>query len=183
MSKKLLKTGIVLSLILFAGCPARFLQPLFTDQQLTFEPGIVGAWSDAAEGTTYYFHQREGKKYAIILCGPEGDTARYVGSLGRLDGKRYLDTYPDSGPDDFHFLPIHIFSALSLRGDTMTMATVNSRHIQRLIESKKISVPHSMSDGEVILTGSTAELQQLIRRIAPDSGAFSTPNVLVRIKE
>ncbi|MDE3059112.1 MAG: hypothetical protein KGJ59_14265, partial [Bacteroidota bacterium] len=51
--------------VLIAGCPARSLQPLFTDNDVVFNPLILGTWVN--KGDVYTFKQSGEKNYEVVV--------------------------------------------------------------------------------------------------------------------
>jgi hypothetical protein len=71
---------------------------------------------------------------------------------------------------------------LWLDGDTLRLAGLDGDWLGKMIDKKEITIAHLRRDGEVILTASTTELQQLVRRFAEDQEAFPDPEKYVRSK-
>ena len=66
--------------------------------------------------------------------------------------------------------------------DSLRFASLESDWLKEMIESGKLQIPHITQEGDVILTASAAELQQLVLRCAEDDGAFPGSPGLVRMK-
>ncbi len=172
--------AIVLALFLM-GCPARSLFPLFTEKNLVFNPGLVGAWIDKDKKETYFFQKTEGKNYIVIVCHDE-DTTQYITQLGQIGKLWFLDSYPSEDPTNYQFIPTHIISKMWLNGDTLRFASLESDHLKKLIEKENLKISHTFLKEDVLLTASTDELQQLVLQLAQDDRAFPNPTKLIRVK-
>lgn len=180
---KTLTNIVIISMTLFfVGCPARSFYPFFTEKNLMFNPGLVGAWMDQNKKETYFFQKAEGKNYYIIVCEEKGDTSYFQAQLGQIGKVWFLDSYPSEESENFQLVPTHIISKMWFNGDTLTFASLESDYLQKLIESKKIKIPYTTQKGDIILTSSTEELQQIVLQLAQDDKAFPNPTKLVRVK-
>ncbi len=180
---KTLRNIITIGMALFfVGCPARSLYPFFTEKNLVFNPGLVGAWADQDKKETYFFQKAEGKNYAVIVCKEKEDTSHYIAQLGQIGKVWFLDTYPSEEQNDFQLVPTHIISKMWLNGDTLTFASLESDYVKKFIESKKLKIPYTTQKGDIIFTASTDELQQLILQLAQDDKAFPDQTKLFRVK-
>lgn len=173
---------IICVCLFFIGCPARSVYPLFTEKNLVFNPGLVGAWTDRDNKETYFFQKAEGKNYAVIVCKENGDTSHYEVQLGQIGKAWFLDSYPNEDTKDFQLVPTHIISKMRLNGDTLIFASLESDYVKKFIETKKLNLPYTTQKGDIILTTTTDELQQLVLQCAQDDTAFPNPTTLVRVK-
>ena len=94
----------------------------------------------------------------------------------------HLDKNPSEEQNNFQLVPTHIISKMWLNGDTLTFASLESDYVKKFIESKKLKIPYTTQKGDIILTASTDELQQLVLQLAQDDKAFPNPTKLVRVK-
>ena len=79
-------------------------------------------------------------------------------------------------------LRTHLISKMSLDGDSLQIASLESDWLKKMIESGKLKIAHVVHDGDILLTASTEELQELALRYAEDNGAFPRHDKLVRMK-
>lgn len=172
--------SLVISLSLL-GCPVRSIYPLFTENDITFNPGVVGAWVDKEQDQTYLFQKGKGKNYTVILMDKR-DTVQYKVQLGQIGKFWFLDSYPMKDPEDYHAISTHIFSKMWLLGDTLKYAPLESDSLKKLIETGNLKVSVALLEDDFILTASTKELQQVILKVANDDVFFQKPKLLVRMK-
>lgn len=174
-----------------AGCPVRSLQPLFTEKDAAFIPALVGTWIDGED--RYTFKKMKGNEYEILLCEHKSgdstnaektidDTAVFIGQAGQLGKTWFLDTYPAREIEDFHLLPTHIISKLWFEGDTLRLASLEGDWLRKEIAAGHLKVQHALVNADIILTGSTSELQEIVKRFASDENAFPNAGKFVRMK-
>ncbi len=183
----LINLWLILGLaVLFAGCPVRSLQPLFTDKDTAFNPLILGTWVN--KGDVYTFRQAGEKNYEVVVrpdtSSNEGmDSVMYAVQLGKLGNSWFLDSFLAGDPGDFHLLSMHIISKIEFQSaDSFSVSSLESDWLKKKIDDGSLTIAHVKRDGDVILTATTEELQQLVTRYADDSGAFPNPGEFVRVK-
>lgn len=164
------------------GCPARSLSPLFEDKDARLCPTLNGTWLIDAKDQTYNFQPMDDKRYLATIVGEQHDTIRYIVIAGQLGGRWFLDSYPKDSYDDHHVLLTHIIHRITVVGDTLEMASLESDWLKKMIDAKKLSIGHARNDGEIVLTAPTKELQKFFTRFANDRDAFPKPGKLTRIK-
>lgn len=172
---------IVLITALFAGCPARSIHPLFTDQDALFNPSLIGTWGTDDE--TYTFEKLKEKNYQLVIRSKkEYDSTAYVVWLGKIGSQWFLDSYPIVNSDEHHYLSVHVFTRMKLERDTLRLASLEADWISKMIDEKKMKISHVRRDNEIVLTASTKELQQWMGTIVDNSEAFPNEDAFVKIK-
>ncbi len=170
---------IALLMVLFAGCPARSIHPLFTDNDVTFDPALIGTW--ISDDDSYTFSPSSDKSYRTVIHSlTTEDSSVYTVQAGTIGRHRYLDSYPYVNSDEHHYLSVHVFTLMRITGDTMMLASFENDWLEKQIEAKKISIPHIKRGQEIIITATTKELQKMFRTINGDSLAFPNPAIYTR---
>ena len=105
--------------------------------------------------------------------------------LVRLGGTWFLDFFPKSisEGDEFyriHFLRAHSIARIEIREDSVEMTFLSASWLKKKIEEKSVDTPHEMTDGSLLLTGTTGEVQELAFLFGNDDEAFSDPLTLER---
>lgn len=176
---------------LFIGCPVRSLQPLFSEKDIMYNSALVGTWADGED--RYTFKRASDNSYQILLseqkstdsvkhAEAKSDTMTFVGQLGRLGKDWFLDTYPAREVVDFHMLPTHMIFRLWLDGNTLRLASLEGDWVKKMIKTNRLKAQYAIANGDLILTGSTNELQKIVRGFANDDKAFPNPETFVRMK-
>ncbi len=179
-----LKILAVLGIVLFiSGCVVSSLHPLFTQKDLVFDKALLGSWTAADEDDTLTFEDGGEKTYDLIYTA-EGLKVRYKAYLLQLGKFRFLDIYPktDEDYDAYHFIPAHTFWKIWMEDDTLHINGLANDWLKKMIEQKKIEIPHQLLDDRVLLTASTDELQKFVLKYAEDASAFSVAEKFHRQK-
>jgi hypothetical protein len=178
------------------------LQPLVTDEkELIFEPNLVGTWikpdsrtsfklekgvAKAADNSAPTTGEGGDKAYTITATDDDGNVAKLVGGLVRLDNTLFFNTTVlDSGVKGFtscHMLPVHLFTRITLDGDTLTYATLDAEWMKKQHAEKKLAIRHELVNDTVVLTASTPEIREFLRKNAGNPDAFQKPTELKRKK-
>lgn len=167
--------------MLFAGCPARSFNPLFTDQDALFNTALIGSWE--SEGETYTFEKLKEKNYKLsIHSNTSTDSSLYVVQSGKIGSWWFLDSYPLANSDEHHYLSVHLITKMTIAGDTLRLASLEADWLAKMIGEKKLQIAHIKRDNEIILTASTKELQQLVATIGGNKEAFPNPGIFVRVR-
>lgn len=184
--------------LLISGC-VRSLFPLFTDEDLIFDPKLIGTWVEKDGKNTWTFEKAGEKEYTLLHFEAEydnkmgkkipGDTTKFIAQLGQLDKYIFLDIYPGK-PDtkvkngfyNFHLLPVHTISRVWLDGDLLKLSLLDNDWLERMIDNNAFKITHARLSDQIILTASTEELQQLVIRYAENKKAFPKPAEFHRMK-
>jgi hypothetical protein len=174
----------VVSLAL-AGCYVQTVHPLYTEDKLTFDPGLAGTWSDANEpGEPTLIEAVDESAYKVTFKEKSGDI-EYEGHLVRLGESVYLDMCPaearrQRATDDF--MPLHVLLWIQRDGDELRVAGIDFEWLEKMIEANEIDIDHFRYDGRIILSEEAMKLQQSVMSLARTEGAFEEPSVLLRVK-
>lgn len=167
--------------ILFSGCPARSLHPLFTEQQTVLLASLIGTWENTDD--TYTFEPLQGNNYRLVIRSKEEqDSAIYIVLSGKIGNVWYLDSYPIVNSQEHHYLSMHIITRMTLNADTLTLAMLEGDWLLKMNEEKKLKTPHVERENEVILTGTAEELQKFIAIAGSNTEAFPDVSVFRRVQ-
>ncbi len=167
--------------VLSLGCPARSIFPLFTSKDFVSVSAIVGTWVNE-EGDTITFQKAADNSYDVVSRDKKGSTGVYKAQIGRLGKSWFLDLYSDQTAPDYSMIRTHMITRMSLDGDSLQIALLESDWLKKVIEDGKLKIAHVVRDGDILLTASTEELQELVLRYADNNGAFPPPDKLARMK-
>ena len=176
----------VLAFALLLGCVGcieeladqKAVEPLFAEGDRVSEPALVGAWaSDGDEPFTLSIRASDGDY--TLTTSERGRTGRPVAvRLGRIGGTLYWDATSLPGEDheglrEQHLLPLHSIARVRVEGDRLVVAPLRSDWVKAALAAASLDTPHAEIEGEPLLTGSTAELQQLLLAHGGDEDAFA----------
>lgn len=182
---------VLATLALLAGCsPVGSLQPLFTEKDIVFEPGLVGTWEHGDE--TWKF-ERAGNAYALVYTGVDDHrkfSANFQAHLVRLSGALFLDLFPDTtgavagnGAYEFAVAPVHLVAKARLDKDALSIALMEADWFRQETAATK-QFAHVLvkrgSDQQVFLTCPTAQVQALVVKYAANEKAWKDLGVDLR---
>jgi hypothetical protein len=167
-SMRLALTGIVLFCLFLTGCFVGSLQPLFNPTDPVFDKNLLGTWVSADERSTMIVSRIPGaqqdKQYHLVYI-TEGAGSVYQATLVDIAKTRYLDVYsrdPSRRPD-IHYIPTHSFWKVTLEGDSLKTAGMSEAWLKEQIDKRIPQFPAARVDDDVVLTGTTNELQEFVR--------------------
>jgi len=183
------KVGLLLALglgMMLSGCIAGSLRPLYTDKDVTFDPGLLGKWQVAEEEPdsglwTFAKTEDGGHSLTIETKTDEGKTERgqweaHVVSLGMYT---FLDLYPAPDEavkevvDEYGYLGLHSQYLLRRDQDTVRLAILDWDWLEAQLKQGKVHVGLAdLGNDTSVLTGSPPELQQFYANAVRDSEAF-----------
>ena len=182
----------VAGMICLSNCTPS-LHPLYGEKDTVFDPGLIGKWGEAEDKTneeTWQFEKFGDNAYTLIL-NETNKKARSVFRvhLVRLGSRTFFDAILQNRfvdgveVDESDLIPPHWFGRLSRQGDSLNCALLDADWLKQAIAANRVRVRHEMlSDGAIILTAPTKELQSLVLKLADDEKAFPWGEPLVRKK-
>lgn len=185
MKQAMLTAVCVVAAVMFGCVPS--LQPLATEKERVFEPKLVGTWAKADGKLSLKFEKGDDNAYKVVATDENGDASKLEAGLLRLGNDLFFDTTVDDVDlkgdfAKFHLLPVHLFTKITLNGDTLTYATLNFDWLKKLREEKKLTIRHEVMNDMVVLTAPTKDLQEFLRKNANNTDAFQKPTELKRKK-
>jgi hypothetical protein len=186
-------------LLFLSGCLTT-IHPIFTEKDLVYKPELVGSWKTKNEdkdgtalitclatensiklpGTISSIKQ---KGYLVTYKDVTGNvTGYYIAFLARIGKHLYFDYYPvptkeERKADEFymqHFVKMHTpYRVDIMNKGSFRLSQLEGGYLNKLIEEKKIRISHEInSDGGVVITASTSELQQYILKYGDEPEAI-----------
>jgi hypothetical protein len=172
-------------LILLTGCIPS-VHPLYTEQDLIFDPLLAGVWVDEESKETWTF-TKSGKMAYTLLCvdenGKEGEFAVHLLEVGN---RRFLDLYPadpDLQQNDLykcHLLPVHTFMRVQQQGDGLQMAFLNPDWIKEYLQEHPDAIKHEKLDEVILLTAHPKELQAFLQKHDKTKDAWDEGSAMTR---
>jgi hypothetical protein len=181
--------------LLGTGCLSQVasLQPWCTEEQSVTLPGIVGTWSaEDDDGTTLRLEpagdDAESKAYHLVIEEREKDEesqGEFVVAFTSIGEATYWNLTPLAADNEeglwrAHRLSTHGFARIVLDGDHLEVAFLDPDWLSDALGAGQISVAHTRTDGDIVLTASTDELRELVAVCAGDAKAFANVSTFVR---
>ncbi len=152
---------------LLAGCTPS-VHPLYTDQDLIFDPSLVGDWADSDGKKTWTFTKSGENAYKLLCLDEKGKKGEFAVHLLKVGDRRFLDLYPadpDLQQNDFykcHLMPVHTFMRVRQQENILQMAVLKPDWIKNFLQEHPDAIKHEKVDDGVLLTAQPKELQAFL---------------------
>lgn len=156
--------------LLLTGCVVTSVHPFYSRKDVSFEPSLVGQWTNTQSNESWSFAKQESDAYHLIYVS-DGKTNLATAHFFKLNSQSFLDFV--SADSECEVLPPPVPSHLLLRvtkiSPTLRLAPLNHDWLKGLIEKNPKILHHEWvdgkaDDGRVVLTGETEELQQFLSK-------------------
>jgi hypothetical protein len=94
---------LVLVGLLSSACLVSSLQPIYDDESIVFDDGLVGTWENRESEVTVVINRGEWRSYHLAFTDRFG-TTRWTGHLARAGAARLLNVRPEDGVERQAFL-------------------------------------------------------------------------------
>lgn len=158
-----------LALWLAAGCLPS-VHPLYTGDDLSFDPGLTGAWQVGEE--TWAFTASSDGAYDLVITEKDGKTGRFKACLVQAGDSRFLDLFPaekqcsdESGYYGMHFFKCHTFWRLQAPADGYTLECLDAKAVDEIVKADPAAVRHEQEGADLdqfIFTAPPKELQAFL---------------------
>jgi hypothetical protein len=175
----------VLLLVPLCGCLVVSLQPVYDDQHVVFEEGLLGTWKDADGKATLVVTRGAWNTYELTYSeGP--DPMRVSGHLTRVGQSLLLDVTTATGVDEPPVtIQAHWIFLADLRGDSLTLRLMDFDWFKAHAGDKALAplglVPDV--DGNRVMTASTPVLREWFARHVTDAAIWDEAAALTRQKQ
>jgi len=181
--------------VMLAGCVAGSLQPLYTDKEVTFDPGLLGKWQelDVPDPGVWTFAKGEVQAYTLTIEQKTDkggkDRTFWEAHLVSLGMYTVFDLCPaplateKQVVDKYGYVGLHSQFLVRRDKDTLHLAVLNLDWVDTQIAQGKAHLSFvELENQDRLLTGSTQELQQFYASTARDPEAFAELVALKRLK-
>jgi len=187
-------------LAIFLSSCLRTLHPIFTSKDILYESKLLGTWKTENQGTNGFtiisnlsadntielpekISAIKQKGYLISYQDEDGKaTEQYIAFLARIGKHLYFDYFPaekkdNKTVDEFftsHFVKMHTSYRVNISKDgSFELSQLDESYVTKLINEKKIRISHEKdANGNIVITASTDELQQYIKKYGDEPGAY-----------
>ena len=176
-------------LCLAAGCIPISLNPIYTDDDLVFDEGLLGAWSEGADSESWTF-ERDGDKAYTLTIRQTGEERPVVLSahLVQIKKHRLLDlTLTDESElpeleewEAFHLLPVHSFWYMKREGDAFSLRTFDYDWLEERMDKGRLWVSHEEIADRLVFTAKTARMQRFLAKWGNDEDALGDWETITR---
>jgi hypothetical protein len=176
-----------LAIILFlGGCLTATLHPPYTNENIMYDPALVGVWIEAESGEVLRFAESDGKSYSLIYIDDNGKAGRFRAFLFKIGDKVFLDFSPVKPTGDWndvykeHLLPLHSFMLVEQIEPDLKLALLEMNKLEELLAAEPNIIANEKLDGSVILTAPTEELVKFISDHVIPNNLFGEAAVFTR---
>ena len=186
------------------GCVVPSIHPLYSEDDVTACPGIVGIWLDqaAAESETWKFFKKPGENTYTMIYIMGGKPASFTARFTQIDGVVYMDTYPISSDEEswrgqgtklagwnllrqLHLLPVHLLWRIDLNGDVLRLSMLDPDMVNKQISAGSAVIAHEYQEvpecePTLVLTAQTSDLREFLAKNGDK--VFNSPIELHRKK-
>ena len=156
------------------------VQPFYTSQDLTTDVALAGDWHYGEEVTLTFTPTNKGS-YKLVLrdmSHDKPDTYTFDAHLFHLGVDSFLDLYPTSLPESAEVyvlfsVPCHVVAKVSFPDDRLQLIFLNAGWLADQSISGNITISHIQTDGLILFTATTEEMQELLYLNATNEDAFN----------
>jgi hypothetical protein len=163
---------VAAGMAMLSGCaPAVSIHPLYTAQELAANLPVEGNWVEESGEVWRVTKADDGYDVTVLHAGESPSAEAYNVHFFALNGLNYADATSKSDPG----LGVsgHVLVKISLQGDRMQVALLDDAWVKKMVQAGLApKYETSESNGQVILTASTSELQEFLLLHAGDPGAW-----------
>lgn len=200
--------SVVLLMLIISGCTVLSFYPLYTEDVLIRNDKIIGKWETIESSDTLVWEiifkdkkwikkhnnpadrgsREEPNKFAYSLflyyaANPE-KKAEFQLHLVELNGKTYIDFFPEQWNVDisileFHLMGVHTFAKVNIENDSIAINWFDSDWFKENLESNKIRIKHEKNSANILLTAQPKELQKFVSKYSNDEGAFDADSQII----
>jgi hypothetical protein len=183
--------GLIVLTACLVGCVPS-LHELYTADTLVYDPDLVGTWGQ--KNATWIFEgDPNNKSYKLLIVEQDEKRGRLENKmeahLVELDGKDYLDLFPDKEVKlnvgnwfGISLLRAHVFIKLQIKKDSITLAIMNPDVVEKMLEKNPALIKHEKTEDRVVLTASPKELQMFLIKNVATKDFFGEPEEM-KLKE
>ena len=179
---------VLVTAALLTGCVPQTLFPLYSDETLTFEPLLLGAWGEDDEDERWTFSGHNPHFYRLVHRDEDGRESAFEARLVELGGQLFLDLFPEDPEEEWndlfslHILPVHTFMHVVVTEDELQLTFMDLDWLKDYLEENPTALGHKMlDDDQVLVIAPTEELQAFVVEHLNTKGAFDDPGILKRV--
>ena len=156
---------------LLTGCLVTSVYPFYTQKDLSFEPGLVGQWTNAKESGEHWKFEQDGDKAYQLTYTSDGKTSVMHAHLFKLGRQAFLDLFTTEAKDDIQPPPIpsHFLLRADQLSPTAKLAPLDYDWLKEFLAKNPKALRHHLipsgdkpEDARLVLTADSAELQQFV---------------------
>lgn len=180
------KLAFYLLAALLGGCVPS-LHPLYTYQDITHDDKLIGTWT--GNDQTLKFTKLETRKFYDLTSTLENKQGKFSAHLVKLGQMLFLDLYPKgpklenaTGYYKSHLLKAHTFIKIEQIEPTLKLQGIDAGKLKIKLQSDPNLIKHEIVRDSVVLTASTKELQEFMKKYINDPSLIGDPLEYKRVE-
>ena len=168
------------------------LEPIWTENDLVYEAGLVGVWRDKDGKSRWTFTKAAEKEYRLVQTDENGVKAEFQVRLAKLKEHRFLDLSLHNIDDDqfkmndwarLTIVPGHLILLVHSIEPELRIAAMNPDWLkEHLAKHPKAIRTRPVTGDSLVITAATEELQAFVLKHCSDEGLFGDPMELTRVE-
>ena len=177
---------LILSSIVLASACVPSLNPLYTEEDLTFDSTLIGTWIEDDTSETWALSSHGKLEYTLIHTDSDGRKGEFSARLVKVGDKLFLDIVPVKPgftQSDFykgHFLAAHTFVHVVSKASTVQISYLEPKWLRDHLAENPDAIRFANIGGEIVFASSPKETQKFLLAHLNTRGAFSQPAELIR---
>jgi hypothetical protein len=153
--------------------------PLYSNAELAVDGALIGTWEEKGAAEKWEFSIEAANEYKVVHTDNHGKKGEFHGVPFKLNGLMFLDLYPAQPvlrQNDFyrgHILSLHTFAKLTRDGTAYQVSFLEPKWLKSHLAKDPTALRHTVIDGQILITDSTANLQTFIVANAASPEAFA----------
>lgn len=158
--------GTTFLLILISGC-LQSVNPLYTQDDLIFDSRLLGDW--IFEDEHWSLEKNSAFDYKLTTQGESKKKAVFSVHLVKLGDHTFMDIYPkneliDNNMYEATVFSVHTFLKIDIATEWVKISWIEGEALEKAIDQTETEIrPVVNQDYQILLTGSTQELQKFIQ--------------------
>jgi hypothetical protein len=170
------------AVVILAGCVTTSVYPFYGDNDVVFEPALIGHWTKVQHPEERWTFERDNGNGYRVACVTDGNTNACRGHSLKLKGQSFLDFSTPTWNEDIQPQPVpsHILCRLTQLKPTIKMSDLSYEWLGQLLATNPAALRHLViktgdnpEDRRIVLTADTAELQRFVIRHLKTEGAWN----------
>ncbi len=157
--------------LLLPGCTSLLsLDPIVTASEATFDPALVGVWTEAKDHDMVIIRQSDEKTYAVAFCGKPSDTpVQFEGLLYKNGDLRIMDLAQKT--DNDFLISGHSFVRIWLDGATLRWTFLDSDALKARVAEHSL-VARKLGGGDrMLITAPGSAVRDFLVQFGTDDAA------------
>ncbi len=186
MMRTLTRVILAGGLLSFSGCIPS-LHPLYTENDIVFDGGLVGEWSEDNARDTWTFAASSTNRYSLVHIDRNGNPGRFDVVLAEIGGHLFLNFFPETPTDlknlfyRYHLLSIHTFAHVQQIEPTLQMRFPDPEWLEEHLKEHPDEIRHEVVGDGIILSATTEDMQTFWLQHLSTDGAFGDASNMKRL--